>query len=463
MRYSIPHPKAAMNSEIDIIKGFIERLRSLTFLQRLFGWKSVRNSLIDVAASLNSSISKLEYLQGDKNELTNQLSALNKDLELSRNEVVKLEAGIIRSNELINDKESRLHNLSSELSAVKANMESCQKRNNELLTELAQLKQQVSFLQLEVKDTKEANLHLLKEEEFRKDAHASAMATLQDIKEQIQHERLKELEERNNAEIARIRGLKDTWNNHQTGVRNAIKALCNKHTIEFMDQVPFKGEPDNVLQICDEYIVFDAKSPGSDDLNNFPNYIKDQAEKAKKYAKQESVKSDIFFVVPSNTLEILSQLTFNLGDYTVYIVSLDSLEPIVLCLCKIEEYEFAEQMSPEERDNICRIIGKFAHLTKRRIQIDSFFAKQFIELVYKTENTLPQDILDKVVEFERSEKLNPPQEKRTKAINTKELEKDAGKIEQEASAKGILFEDLLMATRINQMPLYKSELGFEEI
>lgn len=446
-----------MNTEMDTIKGFIERLRQLSFFERLFGWKSVRNSLIDVAASLNTLFSRIDYLQNDKQELINQLSSKGKDLELSRNEINKLEAGIIRSNEIINEKDNRTAQLTSELFTVKANAENGQNRIHELITELAELKQQLSFTQQELKETKEANLNLQKEEEFRKAEYSNAMATLQDIKEQIQAERLKELEERSNMEIARIKALKETWSNHQTGVRSAIKTLCNKHTIEFIEQVPFKGEPDNAVQICDEYIVFDAKSPATDDLNNFPNYIKDQAEKAKKYARQEGVKSDVFFVVPSNTLEVLSQLTFNLGDYNVFVVSLDSLEPVILCLCKIEEYEFAEQMSPEERDNICRIIGKFAHLTKRRIQIDSFFAKQFIELVYKSENSLPQDILEKVAEFERSEKLNPPQEKRTKAINTKELEKDATKMEQEAGAKGIVIEDFLMANRINQLPLYKAE------
>jgi hypothetical protein len=446
-----------MNTEMDTIKGFIERLRSISFFQRLLGWRSVRNDLIDVAAGLNALGSKLDYLQQDKTELINQLSARNKDLELSRNDINKLELGLIRSNELINEKDGRLTQFALELSATKANLETGQKRNNELLTELAELRQHILFLQQELKETKENNLHLLKEEEFRKESNSSAMATLQDIKEQIQQERLREIEERNNVEIARLKSLRDTWNNHQTAVRSSIKSLCNKHAIELIDQVPFKGEPDNVLQICDEYVVFDAKSPGSDDLTNFSSYIKDQAEKAKKYAKQEIVKSDIFFVVPSNTLGTLTQLTYNLGDYNVYVISLDSLEPNVLCLWKIEEYEFAEQMSPEERENICRIIGKFAHLTKRRIQIDSFFAKQFIELVYKSEHSLPQDILEKVAEFERSEKLNPPQEKRTKAINTKELEKDATKMEQDAGARGIVIEDLLMANRINQLPLYKGD------
>ena len=220
-----------------------------------------------------------------------------------------------------------------------------------------------------------------------------------------------------------------------------------------MEKVPFKGEPDNTIKICDEYIVFDAKSPGGEDVSNFFSYLKDQAEKAKKYAKQEAVKTDIFFVIPSNTWHAIKQTAFHLGDHNVYIISADSLEPIILSLKKIESYEFAQQLSPEERENICRIIGKFAHLTKRRIQIDSFFARQFIELIYKCESDLPEDILKDVAAFERSDKLNPPMEKRAKAINNKQLELDVDLVEMEVISKGIVIED--MSEGLNKMKLYR--------
>ena len=41
----------------------------------------------------------------------------------------------------------------------------------------------------------------------------------------------------------------------------------------------------------------------------------------KKYAKHDNVKSDIFFVVPSNTLERLNQFVYNLADYNVFVIS----------------------------------------------------------------------------------------------------------------------------------------------
>ena len=108
-----------------------------------------------------------------------------------------------------------------------------------------------------------------------------------------------------------------------------------------------------------------------------------------------------------------------------------------MSLKKIEEYEFADKLSPEERDNICRIIGKFAHTTKRRIQIDQFFAQEFLETLTKTSSLLPREILENVIQFENAEKLNPPTEKRKKQILTKDLKDQSEQIKKEIEIREI--------------------------
>ena len=80
-----------------------------------------------------------------------------------------------------------------------------------------------------------------------------------------------------------------------------------------------------------------------------------------------------------------------------------------------------EKLNPEQRDDICRIIGKFAHTTKRRIQIDQYFAEEFLDTLKKAKTQLPKEILKSVIEFEDAEMLNPPMEKRNKKILTQEL------------------------------------------
>jgi len=195
-------------------------------------------------------------------------------------------------------------------------------------------------------------------------------------------------------------------------------------SLEYISQEQFpypRNKPDNTIEISSQLIVFDAKSPLNNELNNFPKYIKSQTENLKKYAKHSNVKKELFLVVPSNTLSVIEKFTYNMGDYTVYVVTKDSLEPIILSLKRIQDFDLVDKLSPEERDDICRIIGKFAHNTKRKIQIDQYFTDEFLDTLKKARTQLPKEILKSVIEFESAEMLNPPMEKRNKKILTKEL------------------------------------------
>lgn len=294
-------------------------------------------------------------------------------------------------------------------------------------------------------------------EEQRRIDHGRLAATLTTIQDKIQADRDFEKLAAQNREIERLRQLRYTWSNHQLAVAQSIKALCQKHTIEYIAKAPFKGDPDNTIKIAGEFIILDAKSPRGDDLGNFPHYLKEQAEKVRKYAGEDNVKKWVFFVVPENTLSHIGSFVHHLADYQVFVVATESLEPILLSLRKVEDYEFADQLSPEERENICRILGKFAHLSKRRIQIDTYFITQFMELARKCENDLPPEMLAETIEFEKAEKLNPPQEKRTKAIPMAELERMTGKVLHEAAGQGILPSKEQITASLNTIPLYSSD------
>jgi hypothetical protein len=257
--------------------------------------------------------------------------------------------------------------------------------------------------------------------------------SLEKEKERLNDDRVKEKEDEFNK-------MKLKWSEHEKDVQNHLQLICRNNVIRYISQEDFphpRNKPDNSIEIMEQLIVFDAKSPANDDLTNFPKYIKLQTENLKKYAKHEDVKNDLFLVIPSNTLEVISQFHYNIGDYNVYIITKDALEPIILSLKKIEDYEFADKLSPEERDNICRIIGKFAHTTKRRIQIDEFFAREFLDTLGKAGTQLPREILENVIKFENAEKLNPPLEKRNKQILTKDLKETVDKLENEMHIREI--------------------------
>ena len=447
-----------MDSNFDSLKRLFDTLKGVGLLERLFGWGKIKSQLIDASADLQRLISANENLKQENTRLERQMIATQATLSGLQDSYQRLntEAQVAKENNntIVKQNEERLKELTTLTEANKNYL----RRGQELSNELAVTRQKLETAETEVQRARTQITQLNKDEEFKKQDHAKAVASLMQIQDKLQRDREMEIHNRNQAEIDRIKKLKETWSNHEINVQNRIKIICTKHGVEYVDKVPFKGSPDNTLKINDEFIIFDAKSPANDDLSNFPSYIKNQTESVKKYVNEEGVRREVFLVIPTNTLDRIEQFEYRLADYSVYIISHDALEPIILALRRIEDYAFAEQLSPEERENICRVIGKFIHLSKRRIQIDGFFAKQFFELVYRSEAELPKDILDIVVEFEKSEKLNPPIEKRAKQISLKELEQDNNRLKNEANQKGILTEESLLSREINKIALYSTDI-----
>ena len=328
-------------------------------------------------------------------------------------ETLELEKSISTKVEIING-------LEVDNKVLKASMGDLER----LKTELTTIKEKLSNTESERNQLKTRNTSLEGKEESRNAEFIKSIdktITLQDSlkleKERLNDDRVKEKEDE-------FEEMKRLWGEHEKDVEQHIRMICKDQLLKYISQEDFpypRNKPDNTIEISSQLIVFDAKSPGGEDLSNFPKYIKLQTDNLKKYAKHSDVKKDLFLVIPSNTLPVIKQFTYNMGDYNVYVITKDSLEPIILSLKKIQDFEMVEKLSPEDRDEICRIIGKFAHTTKRRIQVDQFFADEFLDTLKKAKTQLPKEILEKVIEFEGAEKLNPPMEKRNKKILIEDL------------------------------------------
>lgn len=364
------------------LSRFFDSLKNMTFWKRLFSWSTFLSlgydayqefrKLIDVAQESKTQIDSLMHqveLQGA------ELESLNKQIQDSRNLQIKLE--------------SRDQNQQSEIKRFESDYRTAQNK----------------LLELE-----QSEVHRLREYEGR-------IQRMEQIKESFEREKQRLADDRLREAEQKMAKMKETWMLHEENVKLRMKAICQKETIDYVEQVPFKGRPDNTISICDEYVVFDAKSPAGDDLGNFYSYIKNQVDAAKKYVGQENVRKDIYLVVPSNTVEVIKQFSFNMGSYNAYVITADALEPVLLSLKKIEEYEFAEQLSPEDRESICRVIGSLLYASKRKIQVDQFFNAKLLETISHIRQNLPEQLVNEVENYEKAEIINPPTDRRAKEIS----------------------------------------------
>jgi len=379
---------------------FFAQIKDISWWQRLFRWRKIRTLSFDAYEEFRNLARELDNGRKTMDDVRNRVTEISTRNESLTQKIRELEQQSVRKETQAEELNGRIRELSGtvnelnrKISHFEATKEERVKEYNDNITRLNQTKE-----------------------------------SLETERKRLNDDRVREAEER-------FENMKKQWAEHEADVKNSILRICELNQVRYVDKVPFRGNPDNTIEISGEFIIFDAKSPGGDDLSNFPLYIKSQTENLKKYASQDNVKKSIFLVVPTNIIHVLKQLTYRMGDYDVFVITRDSLEPVILSLKKIEEYDLAEKLSPEDRDSICRIIGKFAHTAKRRIQVDQFFSDEFIDIVMKSQKDLPEDLQKQVIEFEKSEKLNPPSEKRAKIISIDELQRKSEEIKSETEIR----------------------------
>lgn len=442
-------------STSDNLRALFENIKSLGFLGRLFGWNRIL--VINSAAvnELNTLNTELNALYEQNRMIQNQLRGAFQEMDHQKSLFSDLRADyeILRNTNITTSQE--LRNREVELGSLS---ESEHQNVQRIITLDKEINQKNFELQNLIQDKIEKERQLsafTKADQQKQEQYEHRITELNALKKQLDDDRIRLQQEREDAIRTGFEKMRTTWKNHEKNVEEFIRGICTRHQIEYIDKelLPFPGKPDNTLKISGEFVIFDAKSPLSDDLGNFPAYIKAQTEQLKKYVKEKGVNKSLFLVIPANTLDCIDQFYYNLADYVVYIVTTDTLEPVIMSLKKIEDYEFTEQLSPDERENICRVIGKFAHATKRRIQIDSYFCGEFINILNNCE-CLPDEILEKTVEFEKSDKMNPPLEKRAKIISPVQLRKDVRRIRQEADAQDI--DTGVSGAVMEKLPLYRT-------
>ena len=284
----------------DNLRAFFERFKSLGFWRRIFGWRKIRTLSYDAYDEFTSMSENINNLNGEIVNRETRIKDLEKNIDIS--------------SARLSDLNSASQKLENKLFALESELSRLNKEKTDLSNKIARFEQA---------DQNRAD-------EFLKNVSAvkAIQKGLEDERNKLSEERIREKEEY-------FEKIRLTWQNHEDTVKSIIRNICKAHLIEYVENVPFKGNPDNTLMIAGEYVIFDAKSPAGDDLENFPKYLKIQTESVKKYIKQENVKSDIFLVIPSNTLDVISQFSYNMGDYYVYLITVDSLEPKKLSLKKI--------------------------------------------------------------------------------------------------------------------------------
>ena len=197
--------------------------------------------------------------------------------------------------------------------------------------------------------------------------------------------------------------LNRIWNEHEVRTLKSMEETCKKKDINLSyysntnpdPDFPENIRPDFVVKIIDQYVIFDAKLSKSSNINN---YIKNQVKNtAKKYkANGKIIFPFIFFVIPTISTSDIKKTHFHEEIFHFYVITVEAFEPIIRTLKKLEDYDFAKDIDPENREKIVESIAGLRHGIKQQNAMNILGAGYGLKALDKVES-LPEDVLEDVV------------------------------------------------------------------
>lgn len=297
-------------------------------------------------------------------------------------------------NSILTQQDKKIGEITAQLESEKAKKDEFIGKNKQLFVQLTRLEAENAVLN---KKTAKFEAEERKNEQDLENKIKKldvAQQSLEDEKMRIRREdaerERKEMEERDRM-----------WGEHENKVKTLLTEICQKPEYNFAtydnnnlpDGFDGKLKPDFMIEFLGQYIIFDAKTTKADNLQT---YISGQIKSTTlKIKGDKNIYPVVFFVVPTDAISSLKTLSYYEQGYTFFIISPESLSPIIASLRKIKDYEFAEKMDPEERENIVKLIAGFDFHINFRNAADLWLAQHGINTLNEIKN-LPESVRNEI-------------------------------------------------------------------
>ncbi len=270
-------------------------------------------------------------------------------------------------------KPQTLDSSAEQIAELKAELQISKSEKDELSGKNKQMYAQITNFQADQRNLQEKNNELTAqlsklhaEQKQRQQTFEEQIAKLEQSRHALEEERLRIRREDEAEQAAQIAKRDSIWNDHESTVLALLNDLCQKPELNFKTYdnktLPegWSGglKPDFMLELLDFFVVFDAKSSRSE---NLANYLAENVKKtAEKFKNAPRIYSSVFFIVPSQAIGELKKLHYFEQGFSFFIISPEALAPILASFKKIESYEFAENLTPEQRENIVNTIAELS-------------------------------------------------------------------------------------------------------
>lgn len=322
---------------------------------------------------------KLQELEKERNALLEERARLMAERDQKLQELARTKSELDNERDLKSKLEGKGKQLFVQATNDKNEIENLRAENNSL-------KEKTSKYEAEKKQNETKQEELIKKLAH---AHEKFQSEQNRVIKKDEEDRAKALAERDRM-----------WNEHENSVLAVLRETCQKPEIAFKfydnNNLPegFHGhfKPDFLVDFLGQYLYLDAKVSRSENLENYLKaQFKSTAEKLKK--SDAKIYKNVFFIVPTDAISQVRKRIEVVEGFTFFVISPESIEPILAAYKRITEYEHIEDFDPEEREKIVEVMANFEHFIRNQNTANILFAQRAFEVLQKKES-LPGALLE---------------------------------------------------------------------
>lgn len=268
-------------------------------------------------------------------------------------------------------------------------------KNKAMFAELTNVKAELKAFAYE-RDQLIKQVKTFEEQQTRREReHEVKFNELVKLQESFEKERARVIREDEEKRARELEERDRMWADHENTVVAALSDLCKQPTFNFTafsnTNLPdgFDGslKPDFMIDFLGQYVIFDAKVSKAKSLQT---YVNDQVKKTvEKVKSNDRIYRSIFLVVPATALSELKSHHYTVDGYQLFVVSPEALPPILAAFKRISMYEFAEQMDPQQRENIVQMVAELDFHINLRNAADIFLSSLGSEILEKARKVDP--------------------------------------------------------------------------
>ncbi len=303
----------------------------------------------------------------------------------------------------LNQRVEEIGRLTVKIDAERSEKDKWAGTNKQMFLEATKLEAKIEGLTMERDSLKKSVVKFEADMEQREREFNERLGRLEAAKLSLDQERqrvIREDEERTALELTERDRL---WADHENSVIANLTDLTKQPQFLFTSysntSLPegFDGslKPDFMIEFLDQYVIFDAKVSKAKSLQT---YVNDQVKKTvEKVKNNDKIYKWIFLVVPATALSELKTHHYPVEGYHLFVISPEAIPAVLASLKNITRYEFAEQMDPQQRENIIQTIAELDFHINLRNAADIVLSKMGVEILQKTRRVDPA-IADEVAQ-----------------------------------------------------------------